>query len=191
MTLRKPDEIVDFWTRELAPEDWYRQDDALDARIREGFYDSWTRARGLRDRWPATAQGALALLILTDQMPRNMFRGEARAFATDGLARGVTKSAIARGLDVQVEGPARQFFYLPLEHSEAMPDQEQAVRLIATRMESAETLLHARAHRDIIRRFGRFPFRNEVLGRTSSPAERAFLDDGGYGATVRALRDEG
>ncbi len=86
--------------------------------------------------------------------------------------------------------PERQFFYLPFEHSESLPDQERAVRLIATRMDAAETLLHARAHRDIIRQFGRFPFRNAALGRTTTAAERTFLDAGAYGAVVRRLQGE-
>lgn len=188
MTLRTADDVVSFWTQDLKPADWYRQDDALDARIRERFFETWEAAAHLRTTWGASARGALGLLILTDQMSRNMMRGEARAFSTDRLARAVAKSAIARGFDLQIEGSERQFFYLPLEHSEVMPDQDRAVRLIMMRMNAPETLLHARAHREVIRRFGRFPFRNDVLGRTSSQAEEAFLKDGGYGAVLRSLQ---
>lgn len=190
MTLRSAEDVIAFWTEDLTPADWYRQDDALDARIRDRFLETWEQARHLRRIWGVTARGSLALLILTDQMSRNMMRGEARAFSTDGFARAVTKSAIARGHDLQIEGAARQFFYLPLEHSEVMQDQDRAVRLILMRVDSPETLLHARAHREIIRRFGRFPFRNEVLGRTSSRAEQEFLDAGGYGAVLRAVQSE-
>lgn len=188
MTLRTADDVVSFWTQDLKPADWYRQDDALDAQIRERFFETWAAAARMRTTWGATARGALGLLILTDQMSRNMMRGEARAFSTDGLARAVAKSAIARGFDLQIEGSERQFFYLPLEHSEVMPDQDRAVRLIMMRMDAPETLLHARAHREVICRFGRFPFRNDVLGRTSSQAEGAFLQDGGYGAVLRSLQ---
>ncbi|WP_179380455.1 DUF924 family protein [Jannaschia marina] len=189
MSLVDAKTVVEFWLEELTPEDWYRQDDALDARIRDRFFESWTQARPLRRAWAGTPKGALGFLILTDQMSRNMMRGEGRAFSTDGLARAVAKSAIGRGFDLRIEGPGRQFFYLPLEHSESLQDQERAVRLIGMRMDAPETLLHARAHRNIIRRFGRFPFRNAALGRTSSGAERAFLDGGAYGAEVRALQE--
>ena len=182
-------EVLRFWLEELEPRDWYVADAAVDARIRERFLGAWEAAwgSGLRD-WEATARGALALLVLTDQFPRNMFRGDGRAFATDALARGVARRAVARGFDLEVEAPARQFFYLPFEHSESLTDQERAVRLIAMRMDAPETLLHARAHREVIRRFGRFPYRNEALGRETSAAEKAFLEGGSYGAVVRGLR---
>lgn len=191
MTLRSPEDVVDFWLEELTPADWYRQDDALDARIRDRFLPTWEAAAQIKSRWTTTARGTLAFLILTDQMSRNMLRGQARAFSTDGLALATTKAGIDRGFDMQIAGSARQFFYLPLEHSEFLADQERAVRLILLRMDAPETLLHARAHREIIRRFGRFPFRNAALGRTSSPAEQAFLESGAYGAVLRALQAEG
>lgn len=184
-----PDDVLRFWLEDCGPEDWYRGGDALDDEIRARFLPAWEVARGGGFTcWRRDARGALALAILVDQFPRNMFRGEALAFATDMLARATAKQAVARGFDLQIDGAARQFFYLPIEHSESLPDQERAVRLIAMRMDAPETLLHAQAHRDIIRRFGRFPFRNDALGRTSSPEERAFLKDGGYGTTVNALR---
>ncbi|CTQ51063.1 DUF924 family protein [Jannaschia donghaensis] len=191
MTTRTPQDVIGFWTEELSPDDWYRQDDALDDRIRDGFFDTWQVAHDLYRTWGATARGTLALLILTDQMSRNMMRGQARAFSTDGLARAATKAALVRGFDLAIDDPVRQFFYLPLEHSETMQDQDRAVRLILMRMDAPETLLHARAHRHIIRTFGRFPFRNAVLGRTSTSAEQAFLDGGAYGAVLRELRAEG
>lgn len=192
-TLVTPDAVLRFWLEECSPADWYKQDDALDETIRGRFGATLDQARHLArspSLWRTTPEGTLALLILTDQFPRNMFRGEARAFATDDLARAVTKWAIARDVDRRVKGAGQQFFYLPLEHSEVVPDQERAVRLIATRMESPDTLLHARAHRAIIRRFGRFPFRNAALGRRTSRAEQAFMDDGGYGAILRKLQAE-
>nr|WP_092646067.1 DUF924 family protein [Jannaschia faecimaris] len=188
--MRTADEVNRFWFSELTPADWYKKDDALDDQMRDRFFETWEAAEHLHGSWGATARGSLALLILTDQMSRNMMRGHARAFSTDWLARAVTKSAIRRGFDLKIEGSARQFFYLPLEHSEVMQDQEQAVRLIMMRMDAPLMLLHARAHREIIRQFGRFPFRNEVLGRKTSAAERAFLDAGAYGAVLRKLQAE-
>ncbi|CTQ33943.1 DUF924 family protein [Jannaschia rubra] len=182
-----PDHILGFWLDECSPDDWYVQDDALDAKIRDRFREAWENARNLLG-WTTTARGALALLILTDQFPRNMFRGQGQAFSTDRFACAVAKRAIWQGMDLFVDGRGRQFFYLPLEHSESTQDQHRAVRLILTRLEGSETLLHARAHRAVIRRFGRFPPRNEALGRMSSPGEQAFLDRGGYGAVVRELR---
>ena len=186
-----PEDVLAFWLEECTPEDWYSGGKALDDRIRSRFEATWDAAlAGELSHWRQTARGSLALLILTDQFPRNMFRGEARAFATDSLAREVAKCAIVRGMDLKIDGPARQFFYLPLEHSESQADQHHAVRMIMLRMDAPETLLHARAHRDVIRRFGRFPFRNDALGRNSTRAEVAFMRDGGYGAVVRGLQAE-
>ncbi|UWQ20736.1 DUF924 family protein [Jannaschia sp. W003] len=181
--------VCRFWLEECEPKDWYVADDALDARIRERFLPTWEAAMaGALDDWPATARGALGFLILTDQFPRNMFRGSGRAFASDPLALAVAKQAIRAGQDREIPNPGRQFFYLPLEHSETGPDQHRAVRLILGRMESTETLLHARAHREVIRRYGRFPYRNEALGRESTEAERAMVEAGGYGAVLRELQ---
>ncbi|SFI42696.1 DUF924 family protein [Jannaschia pohangensis] len=187
-----PEDVLTFWLEECEPADWYKSDPKLDATIRTRFGAAWDAAR--QDKlahWAVTARGALALLILTDQFSRNMFRGTAQAFATDPLARSVVYGALSRGLDTQIEGAGRQFFYLPLEHSESLQDQSRAVRMILTRMDAPETLLHARAHREVIRRFGRFPFRNDALGRRTSSAEQAFLDSGSYGAVVRDLQAEG
>ncbi|MFO6463828.1 DUF924 family protein [Jannaschia sp. KMU-145] len=185
-----PEDVLTFWLKECGPDDWYKGGDELDATISERFRDAWdAAAAGQLNHWATSARGALALLILTDQFSRNMHRGSGRAFETDPLARSVAKGAIDRGHDLAIPEPERQFFYMPLEHSENLADQERAVRLIMTRMDSPENLLHARAHREIIRRFGRFPFRNEALGRTTSPRERAFLDEGAYGAILRELQD--
>ncbi|GAB4260628.1 MAG: DUF924 family protein [Pararhodobacter sp.] len=182
-------EILDYWAG-IGPQGWYAGGDALDAEIRDRFEDTWNRAAqgGLRD-WLCTAPGMLAYLILTDQMPRNMFRGTAKAFATDAKARAVAIRASMQNHDLAIDEPIRQFFYLPLMHSENRADQDRCVSLMKARMPvtGAPNLLHARAHREVIRRFGRFPYRNAALGRETSAAERAFLDQGGYGAIVRAL----
>lgn len=184
-------DVLEFWLEDCGPEDWYVGGEELDTRIRDRFAPAWDAARaGGLTTWEGSAPGSLALLILTDQFPRNMFRGDARAFATDAIARDVARRALGRGFDTATDLPQRQFFYLPFEHSESLTDQERAVRLIAGRMEAPETLLHARAHRDIIRQFGRFPFRNDALGRSTTPAEQAFLDAGAYGAVVRRLQGE-
>jgi uncharacterized protein (DUF924 family) len=175
------DEVLRFWLEELEEADWYRGGAELDARIRDRFEPSWERARaGELEDWRETPEGTLAYLILTDQFPRNMFRGTARAFSTDDLALRAAKAAIGACDDWLIDMPQRQFFYLPLEHSEDLDDQCRAVRLIATRMRAPETLLHARAHRWVIDRFGRFPYRNEALGRESRPPELRFLERGGY-----------
>lgn len=189
-----PEEVLRFWLDELTPGQWYVADEAVDDVIRVRFGTAWEAARagGLTD-WRKGPRGSLAYLILTDQFPRNMFRGDAKAFATDALARAATSDAIVKGWDLQIPEPARQFFYLPLEHSEDIGDQDRAVTLVQSAMPEtgASTLLHARAHREIIRRFGRFPFRNQALGRESTPQERAFMAEGGYGAIVKMLESAG
>lgn len=136
-------------------------------------------ARGQYDGWADTAEGALALLILLDQFPRNLFRGSAHSYATDGKARAVARAAIARGFHREVAPELRQFFLLPFEHSESLADQDEARRL-ADELGDPDTRKWADIHRDIIARFGRFPHRNAALGRETTPAEQEFLDDGGF-----------
>jgi uncharacterized protein (DUF924 family) len=171
--------VIAFW-REAGPERWFKKDAAFDEEIRTRFLALHeAAARGDLKDWEATAQGALALLILLDQFPRNMFRGIARAFATDPQARPITASALLNGFDAQVEPDMRAFFYLPFEHSEEMADQEHGIALY-TGAGDADGLKWAHLHADIIRRFGRFPHRNAALGRTTTPEEQMFLDDGGF-----------
>ena len=189
-----PVEVLDYWLGEVGPEGWYAGGEDLDAEIRDRFADLWAAARdGGLDHWVEGAAGSLAFLVLTDQFPRNMWRGTAQAFATDPQARAAARRAIAAGWDMGAPEPERQFFYLPFEHSEDPADQDLAVELIGERMpgNGGETLLHARAHAEIIRRFGRFPFRNAALGRDTTPDEAAFMTEGGYGAIVNALRNKG
>lgn len=178
-----PEEIVRFWIEETGPRLWYQPTDALDASIHDRFLRAWEDAEAITAPWLDRAEGTLAALILTDQFPRNMFRGDPRAFATDPLALRIARAAIAAGHDLATPEPARQFFYLPLEHSEDIADQHRAVALFAERM-PGENLRHARLHRDAIAAFGRFPWRNAALGRPSTAAEQAVLDAGGYGALV-------
>ncbi len=179
------EEILEFWLGEVGPERWYGGGEALDAECRRRFLATWERARtGAFDGWICAPRPALALVVLLDQLPRNMFRDDPRAFATDAMARAAAKRAIARGFDQRIPEPERQFFYLPLEHSESVSDQARAVRLFVLRFPDKEYLVHARAHRAVIRRFGRFPYRNAALGRRSTPAEAAFLAAGGYAAAL-------
>ncbi len=186
-----PEEILSFWLDEVGPKGWYEASETLDQTVRDRFLDAYQRAcDGTNGLWLTYPSGTLAYIILMDQFPRNMFRDEARAFATDRFGLAAAKAAINKGWDMRIDEPARQFFYLPMMHAENLCDQDRCVRLICERMpEEGETnLLHARAHREVIRRFGRFPHRNEALGRTSSAAEAEFLKKGGYGSTVRDLQ---
>jgi uncharacterized protein (DUF924 family) len=172
-------EVVTFW-QAAGPDRWFTKDDVFDKEIRERFFDTYeAAAAGKLSDWEQSAQGALALLILLDQFPRNMFRADARAFATDPLARAITAGAIVRGFDSQVPKELRGFFYLPFEHSEDLADQERCIALNKA-IGDAENLKWAEIHADIIRRFGRFPHRNAALGRTTTPEEQAFLDGGGF-----------
>ena len=177
------DRILDFWLNDVGPDGWYEQSDAVDARIEQDFQPLWHRAMAgeFRD-WQVTARGTLAFLILTDQFSRNMFRGTANAFASDALARRVAKSAIARKLDQHIPEPERQFFFLPLMHSEVLADQEACVCMFLTRMPQtgSDQVGFAIDHRAVIRKFGRFPSRNNALGRTYCDAELAYRADGGY-----------
>ena len=185
-------EIVAFWVEAVGPKGWYNPTDALDETIRERFEPLWEKGRdGFLAKWLCDAEGTLAYSILLDQFPRNMFRGSGKSFATDGAALAGVKIGVDRNWDLRIDEPQRQFFYLPMMHSERLADQERCVRLIKERMPEggAENLLHAKAHREVIRRFGRFPHRNEALLRESTPAETAFLEEGGYGAVVRKLQD--
>ena len=176
------DDVLNFWIDEVGIERWYMSTTELDEEITRRFGDAYSDARdGLLDHWQDDARGSLALLLLLDQFPRNMFRGDARAFATDSKARSVARAAVERGQDMEIEGAERQFFYLPFEHSESLDDQEYGLEKYSAGMpDAALSLLHMRAHLEIIREFGRFPFRNEALRRDSTEAEKRFMADGGY-----------
>ena len=172
-------DVLAFW-RSAGDERWYKRDDAFDASVRERFLALWHKAvAGELSSWETTDDGALALVILLDQFPRNMFRGDPKAFSSDAQALEVAHRALARGADKRIEAPLLQFLYLPFMHSEYLADQSRCVDLFRTTADT-ENLRYAEEHADIIRRFGRFPHRNRALRRTTTPEEQAFLDGGGF-----------
>jgi uncharacterized protein (DUF924 family) len=174
-----PGDVLTFW-QEAGPERWFKKDDAFDVAIRAQFLPTYdAAAAGQLGAWEATPGGALALTIVLDQFPRNMFRSSARTYAADAQARAVAEHALARGFDRMVALELRTFFYLPFMHSEALADQERCVALYRA-IDDVDSLRYAEDHADIIRRFGRFPHRNEILGRATTPEEQAFLDAGGF-----------
>lgn len=188
-----PQEVLSFWLDELTPQDWYAGGDELDQRIRERFEPAWHQAvGGAYGLWLTYPSGVLAYLLLTDQMSRNMFRGKAKSFQSDRMALAAAKIAIARGWDMRIDAPARQFFYMPLMHSENLCDQERCVRLMAERMpnKGEGNLIHAKVHREIIRMFGRFPYRNPALSRENTPAEQNFLDNVGYKGVLEEIQSK-
>jgi uncharacterized protein (DUF924 family) len=177
--ISSPESVLAFW-REAGPKKWFTKDAAFDDDIRARFLETYeAAAAGQLSGWQETAEGALALTIVLDQFPRNMFRGDARTYAADPLALAVAERALVRGFDQTVSPTDRQFFYLPFEHSELLADQERSCTLVAA-IGDADLLKWAQLHADIIGRFGRFPHRNAVLGRATTPEEQAFLDGGGF-----------
>lgn len=186
-----PKDILKFWINEVGQEGWYNSTETLDATIQERFSETWGKAvSGDLNDWGCSAQTALALIILLDQFPRNMFRGSDRAYSSDRKALCLAKKAIERGFDMATPEPERQFFYMPLMHSESLTDQERCVRLMATRLREtgAGNLVHARVHREVIRQFGRFPYRNDALSRVPTDPELNYLAKGGYGATLQQIQ---
>lgn len=170
-------QVLHFWFTELRPEQWWR-DDILDQQIASRFGEVFERlAKGVPDAWLVTPHGVLAAVLVLDQFPRNMFRGTARAFATDSAARRLAENAVDRGLDQALSVDERLFLYLPFEHSEDGGDQQRAVALISA-LGNAQYTDFARQHKQVIDRFGRFPQRNGALGRVSRPEEEAFLQAG-------------
>ncbi|MFK7942569.1 MAG: DUF924 family protein [Paracoccaceae bacterium] len=177
------DDILTFWLDEVGAAQWYNPPDGLDDLMRARFTEACVSARARKlDYWAATAPGALALLLLLDQFPRNIWRGTAEAYASDPHGLTIAKSSINRGLDLSTPEPERQFFYLPLEHSESLSDQERCLRLLLMRLPSMPEEGHRAVlgHRDVIRRFARFPSRNAILGRRDTSAELEYRALGGY-----------
>ena len=171
-------DIVGFW-RDSGPARWFGGGDAFDGECRTRFLEAHLlAARREFEHWLGDAEGALALVLLLDQIPRNIFRGNAHGYATDPLARHHAAGAIDAGFDREVDPALRIFFYMPFEHSEEMAEQQRAVAL-TTALGDANFSRYAIAHRDVIARFGRFPHRNAALGRANTPEEQAWLDAGG------------
>ena len=174
-----PADILNFW-REAGRDRWYRQDEMFDVEVCRRFLDLWQQASaGELSAWEATDEGTLALTIVLDQFPRNIFRNDARAYASDALARDVAARAIDRGVDSRIDPVLLEFLYMPFMHSEHLPDQLRCIELFGA-TPNTENGEYAEQHADIVRRFGRFPHRNRILGRETTPEEQAFLDAGGF-----------
>lgn len=177
--IKSADDVLAFWT-EAGPEKWYKKDEDFDRTIRDTFLATYeAAAAGRLSPWEKEPDSALALVIVLDQFPRNMFRDSPRAWATDRLARDVADSAIAQALDQAIDKELRAFFYLPFMHSEDLEDQLYCVELCRA-LGNEDNLKYAEIHADVIRRFGRFPHRNPVLGRETTPEEKAYLENGGF-----------
>ena len=174
-----PEDVLAFW-REAGPERWYKKDEAFDALILGRFLTLWQKAAvGELSSWESSDEGALALVIVLDQFPRNMFRDDARTYSSDAMACEVAARAIARGADVRIDPGLLEFLYMPFMHSEELSDQLRCVELFRKSGDPGN-LEYAEGHAEIIRRFGRFPHRNRILGRSTTLEEQAYLDQGGF-----------
>ncbi|MFW6028347.1 MAG: DUF924 family protein, partial [bacterium] len=174
-----PIDVVTFWLAQ-SEKVWFSADPAFDAEVLSRFAELVERAKsGALDHWADSPEGALALVILLDQMTRNIYRDSPDMYAADGKALDVAKRAIARGFDLELPKDKRRWLYMPFMHSEDLGDQERSIGLFEA-SELSESLPFAVEHADIIRRFGRFPHRNALLGRQTTPEEAAFLADGGF-----------
>ena len=183
--MKSPGNILQFWFEEAGPSAWYKKSDAFDARIRSEFEDTAIElagdlARKTPHKWENDVNAALALIIALDQFPRNMYRSTKAAFAWDDFALNAAKRLVAKNHDLKIPLGRREFIYMPYMHSENLADQESCVALADQRLENQSTLHHAREHRKVIAKFGRFPHRNKALGRISTSAESNFLNSGGY-----------
>ena len=185
-----PEKVLSFWLDETDPKQWYNSPKSLDNAILQEFYPTWVSIMdGKFGMWLTYPSGSLAYILVLDQFSRNMFRGSSKAFSSDLVALAAAKQAIKHKFDLAIDEPGRQFFYLPLMHSESLQDQERCIRLMHERMplEGMNNLLHARAHREVIRKFGRFPTRNEALSRKNTVHEAVYMKNGGYGMTYTQL----
>jgi uncharacterized protein (DUF924 family) len=177
--LATSDEVISFW-REAGPEKWFAKDEAFDQACRDRFLPTYeAAARRDLNEWELTPDGALAVILLLDQFPRNMFRGQRETYKTDPVALMAADRAIERGFDHKVEPLFRRFFYLPFMHSESLADQERSVTLNEALGEE-DSVKYAHHHHDIVARFGRFPHRNAILGRETTSEEEAFLKESDF-----------
>ncbi len=182
--IQSPELVLNFWFDEAGPKRWWSADPAFDAAVRDRFQDLHASAgEGVFDDWCETARGALALVILLDQIPRNMYRGTPEAYSTDRKALEVAREALELAHDAMLTPVERHFLYMPFTHSESLEDQERGIALGEALEKSqgkddTDFLRHARMHRDVIHRYGRFPHRNPILGRSSTPDEEAYLAQG-------------
>ena len=184
-----PEGVLSFWTDEIGPNGWYFGGEKIDAVIRKRFEPLWVALMaGEHSDWALSPKGALARIIVLDQFSRNMFRDSAKSFAADERALRLAREAIKAGQDLEIPEPTRQFFYLPFMHSEDIDVQNECVQLFESKMNNAENLIHAKAHREVVARFGRFPYRNEALGRETTDEEADWMERGGYASVVDAIR---
>ena len=187
--MRRDQEIIDFWFSSEARSHWFKSTDRFDGQVREKFETTaialaagMQAGRGSYADWEDRPDSALALIIALDQFPRNMYRGTPAAFAWDPLALTAARRAVERGHDLKLGQDRRPFAYMPFMHAEDLEAQERCVSLCDSRLKD-DTIKHAITHRDIIARFGRFPHRNDVLGRVTTPEEQDYLDNGGFNPT--------
>lgn len=181
-SLQNAQDILDFWFFKETQKNWFIQSDDFDKILKQKFYDLYCAAKEEKlEKWQENPKSSLALIILLDQCPRHFFRNDSRAFETDHLALSYAKHALNNGYDIGLSDDEKAFIYLPLEHSEDLSDQEICVSLFEERTNSDLYVKYAQQHRDIIRRFGRFPHRNKILARKNTDEEEAFLKEKGRG----------
>lgn len=188
----EPEFILNFWLDEVGPNCWYSSDESLDGLIEQNFKETFEYIlSGGNSLWLTYPSGALAYIIVLDQFSKNIFRGSKKSFAADRIALAASKQSIKYEFDLKINEPARQFFYLPLMHSENLYDQEKCIRQILQKLPlSGHNLLkHARAHRELIRSYGRFPNRNSQLGRANTHFEQEYFEHGGYQAVLSRVNN--
>ena len=191
-SLKTSDDVIKFWLDEIGPKNWYFAGAEIDQKVRDFALSSYKtiRAEGRKSAWLNSAKGTLAYIIMFDQFPRNMFRDTGQAFASDGCALEATMRALNNGWDMAILEPERSFFYLPLMHSENLVDQNLCIEKFKKNMPKTgeNSLIHAYAHREVIKRFGRFPLRNKALKRASTPQETDFIKRNLYEAFINAFK---
>ncbi len=176
-----PREVTTFWFDELEERNWFEKNEEVDRTIRDRFMDTHLAlSTHVPTEWRETPEAILALIIVFDQFPRNIFRNSPHAFATDALALREARLMIGKGFDLQTSEKRRLFIYLPFEHSENIEDQHRSVALVES-LNDANLLKYALAHQEVIEQYGRFPHRNAILGRVSTPEEKAYLAKPGAG----------